>query len=133
MRPATSSAPDRLASSSTPLACPCNTSRSEVLRPPFESNQYTSVAFGRRLEAEGLLGSMGSVGDCFDNAAMESFFATLQTELLDRQSWQTISQLRTAIFEFIATFYNRRRRHSSLDYLSPAEYEPRYNQQQATA
>ncbi|WP_446210411.1 IS3 family transposase [Micromonospora sp. IBSANI012] len=65
---------------------------------------------------------MGTVGDCFDNAA-ESFFATLQTELLDRHYWATRRQLATAVFDYIETFYNRQRRHSALDYHSPTDYE----------
>ena len=69
---------------------------------------------------------MGTVGDALDNAVAESFFATLQTELLDRQSWPTRLELRSSIFEFIEVFYNRQRRHSTLNYLSPAEYERRW-------
>ena len=66
---------------------------------------------------------MGSIGDCFDNALCESFFATLQTELLDRRSWPTRKALANAIFDFIEAFYNPRRRHSSIGYLSPAGFE----------
>lgn len=84
---------------------------------------YTSWAFGHRLREAGLLGSMGSIGDCFDNSVAESFFATLQTELLDRQSWATREELANAVFAFIEGFYNPRRRHSTLGYLSPADYE----------
>ena len=94
-------------------------------------SQYTSLAFGQRLEQADILGSMGSVGDALDNAVAESFFATLQTELLDRQSWQTRQQLKTAIFEFIEVFYNRQRRHSTLEYLSPFEFERRSALKQA--
>lgn len=86
-------------------------------------SQYTSLAFGKCLREAGMVGSMGSVGDAYDNAAAESFFATLQVELLDRRSWITRRELRTAIFEYIEAFYNRRRRHSSLNYLCPHEYE----------
>lgn len=89
-------------------------------------SQYTSLAFSQRLQDTGILGSMGTVGDALDNAAVESFYATLQTELLDRYSWPTRSRLRSAIFEYIEAFYNRRRRHSSLGYLSPAEFEKRW-------
>ena len=70
-----------------------------------------------------MLGSMGSVGSALDNAMAESFFASLQTELLDRQSWPTRALLKTAIFDYIEVFYNRTRRHSKLDYLSPLDYE----------
>lgn len=94
-------------------------------------SQYTSLAFGTRLEEAGIVGSMGRVGDALDNAMMESFFATLQTELLDRQVWLTRAQLRSAIFEFVEIFYNRRRRHSSLGYVSPEVFERRYALQQA--
>lgn len=89
---------------------------------------YTSWAFGHRLREAGLLGSMGSIGDCFDNSVAESFFATLQTELLDRSDWPTREGLANAIFSFIEGFYNPRRRHSTLGYLSPADYETRWAQ-----
>ena len=85
--------------------------------------QYTSLAFGRRLREAGLVGSMGTVGDCFDNAVAESFFATLECELLDRRTWPTRRELSTEVFDFIEGFYNLRRRHSTLGYLSPATYE----------
>jgi putative transposase len=87
---------------------------------------YTSWAFGHRLREAGLLGSMGSIGDCFDNSVAESFFATLQTELLDRSTWPTREGLAQAVFGFIEGFYNPRRRHSYLGYLSPADYERNY-------
>lgn len=73
---------------------------------------------------------MGRSGTPADNAVSESFFATLQTELLDRYAWPTHDHLRSAIFEFIEAFYNRRRRHSYLAYLSPDEYERRFNETQ---
>ncbi len=84
--------------------------------------QYTSWAFGQRLRHAGLLGSMGTVGDALDNAVAESFFATLQTELLDRRHWTTRSQLAQAIFEWIEVFYNQQRRHSTLGMLDPLSY-----------
>lgn len=89
--------------------------------------QYTSLAFGRALRTSGVSPSMGTAGDCFDNALAESFFATLQTELLDRHHWSTRRQLETAIFDFIEAFYNPSRRHSSLGYLSPTNYEKMYS------
>lgn len=95
--------------------------------------QYTSVAFGRRLAESGLLPSMSRAGNCWDNAVAESFFATLKRELVDRpdrQAWPTRATARQALFDFIEVFYNRRRRHSSLRYLSPAAYEAAH---QATA
>ena len=86
--------------------------------------QYTSWAFGQRLRNAGLLGSMGTVGDALDNAVAESFFATMQTELLDRQArWNSRRELASAVFEWIECFYNPVRRHSTLDYRSPIEYE----------
>ena len=86
--------------------------------------QYTSWAFGRRLRAAGLLGSMGTVGDAYDNAVAESFFGTLQLELLDRHPrWSSRQQLASAIFEWIECFYNPQRRHSSVGMLSPIDYE----------
>lgn len=96
-------------------------------------SQYTSWAFGRRLRAAGLLGSMGSIGDCFDNSLAESFFGTLQVELLDRHHWRTRRELALAIFEFLEAFYNPVRRHSSLGYLSPIEFEGLHNQVQSAA
>lgn len=85
--------------------------------------QYTSLSFGKRLEDEGLLPSMGRVGSAYDNALAESFVATLKTELIYQASWPTRQAARTAIFEYIEGFYNTRRRHSSLGHLSPAEFE----------
>ena len=85
--------------------------------------QYTSLAFGEQLRAAGLLASMGSVGDAYDNAVAEAFFSSLKIELIDRQSWPTRAAARLAIFEYIEVWYNRKRRHSTLGYLPPAEYE----------
>jgi putative transposase len=89
--------------------------------------QYTSIEFGRECREAGVRPSMGSVGDCYDNAMAESFFATLECELVDRSRWRTRAEARMAVFDFIEAFYNPRRRHSSLAYLSPAEYERRYH------
>jgi putative transposase len=98
----------------------------KVLRRPVESAQYTSLAFGRRLRETGLVASMGTVGDALDNAVAESFFATLECELFDRHHWPTRQGLRTAVFDFIEIFYNRQRRHSTLDYHTPASYEQQH-------
>jgi putative transposase len=87
--------------------------------------QYTSWAFGQRLRHAGLLGSMGTVGDALDNAVAESFFATLQTELLDRHVWADRQQLARAIFEWIECFYNPVRRHSTVGMHAPANYDSR--------
>jgi putative transposase len=88
--------------------------------------QYTALTFGATLRSARMLGSMGHVGDALDNAVAESFFATLQTELLDRRGWPTRQTLRTAIFDYIEAFYNPRRRHSTIGYLSPSEFERRW-------
>ncbi len=85
--------------------------------------QYTSQAFGARCRERGIAQSMGSVGDCFDNAMAESFFATLECELLDRTKLSTHAEARAAVFEFIEGWYNTRRRHSALGYRSPLEFE----------
>src|ERR1700674_592443 len=90
-----------------------------VLRRPVDSAQYTSVAFGQRCGEAGVRPSMGSVGDAYDNAMCESFFATLECELLDRRRFRTQAEARIAVFEFIEGFYNPRRRHSAIGYLSP--------------
>jgi putative transposase len=86
-------------------------------------SQYTSWAFGRRLRTAGLLGSMGTIGDCFDNSVAESFFGTLQLELLDQHRWASRQQLALAIFDWIETWYNPHRRHSYCQMLSPIDYE----------
>jgi putative transposase len=85
--------------------------------------QPTSFAYGRRLAASELVASMGNVGDALDNAVAESFFATLECELLDRYDWPTRQALRTAVFDFLEVFYNRQRRHSTLDYRTPVDHE----------
>jgi len=87
--------------------------------------QYTSIAFGKRCDEAGVRPSMGSVGDCFDNALCESFFATLECELLDRRTLRTRAQARLEVFEYIEGWYNTHRRHSALQYSSPLEYERR--------
>ena len=86
-------------------------------------SQYTSVEFGSRLGEEGLVPSMGSVADAYDNSMAESFVSTLKRELIHRCSWPSRQTARTAIFEYIEGFYNTHRRHSALGHLSPSEYE----------
>lgn len=87
-------------------------------------SQYTSWAFGKRLRDAGLLGSMGSIGDPYDNAVAESFFSTLQRELLDqRPRWETRHELALAVFEWIEGWYNTKRRHTSIGSVSPIDYE----------
>jgi transposase InsO family protein len=85
--------------------------------------QYTSWNFGHRLREAGLLGSMGRVASSVDNSMIESFWSTLQRELLDRQRWTTKTQLASAIFEWIEAWYNPARRHSALGYRSPTQFE----------
>jgi putative transposase len=89
--------------------------------------QYTSWAFTDRARATGLLPSMGSIGDCYDNAMIESFWGRMQTELLNRRKWRTRLELANAIFEYLEIFHNRQRRHSALGMLTPIEYELRHN------
>lgn len=89
----------------------------------YRGSQYTSVEFGGRLKEAGLLPSMGSVADAYDNSMAESFVSTLKRELIHRCSWPSREVVRTAIFEYIEAFYNTRRRHSALGHLSPAQYE----------
>jgi putative transposase len=91
-----------------------------------QGTQFTSWAFTRRAVDSGLLPSMGSVGDCYDNAMMESFWSRVQVELLDRQRWSTRIELASAIFEYLEIFHNRQRRHSSLSMLTPLEFEARH-------
>ena len=91
--------------------------------------QYTSVEFGRRCREAGVRPSMGSVGDCFDNAMCESFFATLECELIDRSTFHNRGDARVSVFDFIEAFYNPRRRHSSLGMISPTEFERRWRQE----
>jgi len=97
-----------------------------VIHHSDHGSQYTAFAFGQRCRDAGVRPSMGSVGDCFDNAMCESFFATLECELLDRTSFTTQAEARMAVFDFIEGWYNPHRRHSALDYLSPLDYERGY-------
>ena len=104
---------------------------SGVIHHSDQGSQYTSIAFGKRCREAAVRPSMGSVGDAYDNAMAESFFATLECELLDRRRFKTQAEARIAVFEFIEGFYNPRRRHSSLGYLSPIDYERRHDQRAA--
>ena len=98
----------------------------EVIHHSDQGTQYTSIAFGLRCKEVGVRPSMGSVGDAYDNAMCESFFATLECELLDRQRFRSQAEARMAVFDFIEGFYNPRRRHSALGYLSPVTFERRH-------
>jgi putative transposase len=94
-----------------------------VIHHSDQGSQYTSIAFGERCTEAGVQPSMGSVGDCYDNAMCESFFATLECELLQRTTFRSHREARSSIFEYIESWYNLRRRHSALDYRSPMQFE----------
>ena len=98
---------------------------SEVIHHSDQGCQYTSIAFGKRCDEAGVRPSMGSVGDAYDNALCESFFATLECELLDRNRFRTQVEARMAVFQFIEGWYNPHRLHSGLGYLSPINFERR--------
>ena len=99
-----------------------------MLRRSIEPGQFTSWAFTTRARESGLLASMGSVGDCYDNAVIESFWGRMQTELLNRRRWRTRVELANAMFEYLEIFHNRQRRHSALGMLTPTEYELAHHQ-----
>jgi len=98
----------------------------DVIHHSDHGTEYTAIAFGTRCTKLGVRPSMGSVGDCFDNAMAESFFASLECEVLDRNHFQTRHEARSAIFAWIEGWYNTHRRHSALGYLSPQEFERRF-------
>jgi putative transposase len=95
----------------------------EVIHHSDRGCQYTSYAFGKRCREAGVMPSMGSVGDAYDNAMAESFFATLERELLNRRRFKSQAEAKMAVFEWIEGWYNPHRRHSSRDYRSPVNYE----------
>lgn len=99
-----------------------------VIHHSDQGSQYTSLAFGLRCTAAGVRPSMGSVGDAYDNAMCESFFATLECELLDQSRLRTQAEARLAVFDFIEGWYNPRRRHSALGYVSPVVFERRHQE-----
>ena len=105
------------------MAITCRQPEGPVIHHSDQGSQYTSLAFGKRCREAGVVQSMGSVGDAYDNAMCESFFATLECELLDRRSFQTVAEARREVFRFIEGFYNTRRLHSALGYTSPANFE----------
>ena len=104
-----------------------------VIHHSDQGSQYTSIAFGNRCKAMNVRPSMGSVGDAYDNAMAESFFATLECELIARQTWETKTQARLAIFTWIETWYNPRRRHSGLGQMSPINFEKLHEEKKQTA
>jgi len=96
-----------------------------VIHHSDQGTQYTSIAFGSRCREASVRPSMGSIGDCYDNAMCESFNATLECELLAQDNFKTQREASLAVFDFIEGWYNPKRRHSALGYLSPNEYERR--------
>jgi putative transposase len=94
-----------------------------VIHHSDQGSQYTSVAFGKRCEEMGVKPSMGAVGDAYDNAMAESFFASLECELIDRRSWKTMAEARLAIFTWIEAWYNPHRRHKGIEQQSPVNFE----------
>jgi transposase InsO family protein len=94
--------------------------------------QFTSWGFTENVRRYGLMASMGTIGDCYDNAPMESFWGSMQIELLNRQKWRTKIELSIAMADYIVHFYNVERRHSSIDYLTPIEFEDKHSKQTQT-
>jgi transposase InsO family protein len=88
-----------------------------------QGRQYSSTAYVEMLKKHGMVQSMSRRGNCYDNAVAESFFSSLKNELVNHCSFKTREEDRTAVFEYIEVFYNRQRRHQSLDYFSPVDYE----------
>jgi putative transposase len=103
----------------------------DVIHHSDQGSQYTSVAFGQRCSKMGVRPSMGSVGDAYGNAMAESFFASLECELIDRRSFQTKAEARMAVFTYIEGWYNPRRRHSALGRVSPVVFERSHTQRQS--
>lgn len=97
-----------------------------VIHHSDHGSQYTAVEFGKRCREAGVRPSMGSVGDCYDNALCESLFATLECELFDRRTFETRDEARREVFEYIEGWYNPHRRHSALGYESPVSYERKF-------
>ena len=104
----------------------------ETIHHSDQGSQYAAIAFGKRCKDEGVRPSMGSVGDCFDNAMAESFFATLECELIEQESFSDRSEARLMVFDYIEGFYNPKRRHSAIDYHSPMTYEKIHDSQEQT-
>ena len=106
--------------------------RGPSFTPTTELKQFTSWTFTTRAKNAGLLPSLGTIGDPYDNAVVESFWGLMQVELLNRQRWRTRVELANAIFEYIEGFHNRRRRHSALGWASPLEFETGHRHQATT-
>lgn len=105
----------------------------QVIHHSDQGSQYTSIDFGKRCKEMGVRPSMGSVGDAYDNAMAESFFASLECELIDRRSWKSKTEARLAVFTWIESWYNPKRRHSGLGYLSPNNFEKKLTEENHTA
>ncbi len=106
-----------------PAGLPINTSWLKVLRRPVECAQYTSEHFQKLLAEQGVTCSMSRAGEVWDNSAMESFFSTLKIERVHRKVYRTRAQARADVFDFIEVFYNPKRRHSTIGYVSPVKFE----------
>ena len=119
--------PAELVGDALTMAITCRQPEGPVIHHSDQGSQYTSLGFGRRCRKAGVVQSMGSVGDAYDNAMCESFFATLECELLDRRQFPTVPEAQREVFSFIEGFYNTRRLHSALGYQSPANFEKRYH------
>ena len=115
--------PAELVGDALKMAISTRQPKGPVIHHSDRGSQYTSLAFGQRCREAGVVQSMGSVGDAYDNAMCESFFATLECELLDRRRFRTVAEARREVFSFIEGFYNTRRLHSALGYRSPANFE----------
>ena len=115
--------PAELVGDALAMAISSRQPKGPVIHHSDQGSQYTSLTFGKRCREAGIVQSMGSVGDAYDNAMCESFFATLECELLDRRSFPTVAEARREVFSFIEGFYNTRRLHSALGYRSPANFE----------
>ena len=112
-----------LALSALRMACRARRPAPGLIHHSDRGSQYTSRAYRAELTAHGMVASMSGTGNCYDNAVAESFYSTLEFELVMRNDWHTKADARRAIFRYIEAWYNRKRRHSTLGYLSPAAYE----------
>jgi len=104
----------------------------ETIHHSDQGSQYTAIAYGNRCKDAGVRPSMGSVGDCFDNAMCESFFATLECELIERESFADRSEARLGVFDYVEGWYNPHRRHSAIGYHSPMTYEKIHDSREQT-
>jgi putative transposase len=110
------------------MACEARHPARGLMHHSDRGSQYAAREYRAELTAHGMVASMSGKGDCYDNAVAESFFATLEFELIMQHDWETKDEARRAIFRYIETWYNRKRRHSTLGYISPAEYEAQLQQ-----